>query len=55
MVVPWVLGYPWMLLPFVFPLIRTFLFAGKPMRPMKAGILEIVGSVQFIVVSWVVF
>ena len=55
MVVPWGLGYPWMMLPFVFPLIRTFLFAGKQMRPMKAGILEIIGSVQFMVVSWIVF
>jgi hypothetical protein len=53
--VPWACGYPWMMLPFVFPLIRTILFAGKQIRPMKAGILEIVGSVQFIVVSWVVF
>lgn len=55
LVVPWACGYPWMTLPFVFPLIRTFLFTGKQMRPMKAGILEIFGSVQFIVVSWVVF
>lgn len=54
MVVPWACGYPWMTLPFVFPLIRTLLFAGKSMRPMKAGILEIMGSVQFIVMSWVV-
>ncbi|MFD0618469.1 YwiC-like family protein [Paenibacillus sp. GCM10027629] len=53
--VPWVCGYPWMTLPFVFPLIRTLLFAGKQVRPMKAGILEIIGAVQFIVISWIVF
>lgn len=55
LIVPWAIGYPWMTLPFAFPLLRTLLFAGKPMRPMKAGILEIIGSVQFIVVSWIVY
>ncbi|WP_343224441.1 YwiC-like family protein [Paenibacillus sp. ACRRX] len=53
--VSWACGYPWMTLPFVIPLIRTFLLAGKQMRPMKAGIFEIMGAVQFIVISWIVF
>jgi len=29
--------------------------AGKQVRPMKVGILEIIGAVQFIVKSWIVF
>ncbi len=27
----------------------------KQVRPMKSGILEIIGAVQFIVISWIVF
>lgn len=53
--IPWACGYPWMTLPFIIPLIRTLLLAGKQIKPMKAGIIEIIGSVQFIVISWIVF
>lgn len=53
--IPWLLGMLWMTIPYVFPLIRTFLFTGKAMKPMKAGILEIVGSVQFLVISWIIY
>ncbi|MFC7679968.1 YwiC-like family protein [Paenibacillus sp. GCM10028914] len=55
LIVPIVLGQPWMILPFLFPLIRTFLFSGKTMRPMKVGIMEIIGAVQFIIISWIVY
>lgn len=55
LIIPWLVGHLWMTLPFVFPLVRTFLFAGKQMKPMKAGIMEIVGAVQFIVISWIVY
>jgi len=53
--IPWACGDPWMTLPFIIPLIRTLLFAGKKIKPMRAGIIEIIGSVQFIVISWIVF
>lgn len=53
--VPWILGMPWMTIPYIFPLIRTFLFTGKAMKPMKAGILEIIGSVQFLVISSIIY
>lgn len=55
LLVPWILGQPWMILPFLYPLIRTFLFSGKSMRPMKAGIIEIIGTLQFIIISWLVY
>lgn len=55
LIVPILLGQPWMILPFIFPLIRTFLFSGKTMRPMKVGIMEIIGAVQFIIISWIVY
>lgn len=53
--IPFLLGQPWMALPFIFPLVRTYLFSGKPMRPMKAGILEVIGALQFIIFSWLVY
>lgn len=31
LIVPVLLGQPWMILPFLFPLVRTFLFSGKTM------------------------
>ncbi|WP_211748688.1 YwiC-like family protein [Paenibacillus sp. Marseille-Q4541] len=55
LIVPILLGQPWMILPYVFPLIRTFLFSGTTMRPMKVGIMEIIGAVQFIIISWLVY
>lgn len=55
LIIPILLGQPWMILPFIFPLIRTFLFSGKTMRPMKVGIMEIIGAVQFIIISWIVY
>lgn len=55
LLIPLLLGHPLMLLPFIYPLIRTFLFSGKAMRPMKAGIVEIIGAVQFLIISWIVY
>jgi len=53
--IPWLLGYPLLILPFLFPLVRTFIFGGRALRPMKAGILEIVGSVQFLLLTVYIF
>lgn len=53
--IPFILGQPWMVLPFIFPLVRAFLYAGKSMKPMKAGILEVIGALQFIIISWFVY
>ena len=47
LVLPIFFGNPWMCLPFLFPFIKTLLYSGKVMKPMKVGIIEIVGSVQF--------
>lgn len=51
LVVPFLLGRPWLALAFVFPALRTFIFAGKKMKPMKVGILEIAGSLQFLILT----
>ncbi|WIV20286.1 YwiC-like family protein [Paenibacillus polygoni] len=53
--IPFILGQPWMVLPYIFPLVRAFLYAGKSMKPMKAGILEVIGALQFIIISWFVY
>ncbi|SCW53083.1 YwiC-like protein [Paenibacillus tianmuensis] len=47
----WAGGYPWMILAYAFSAARAFAFAGKPIRPWKAGIIEIVGAVQFVILS----
>ncbi|AZK46374.1 YwiC-like family protein [Paenibacillus lentus] len=52
---PWLLGLPWMMIAYLFPLIRTLAFAGKTLRPMKVGIIEIIGSVQFLLLAIAVF
>lgn len=51
LVLPIFFGNPWMCLPFLFPFIKTLLYSGKVMKPMKVGIIEIVGSVQFLLLS----
>ncbi|MEC0369466.1 YwiC-like family protein [Paenibacillus chibensis] len=43
--------HPWMCMPFLYPLIKTVIYAGKPMKPMKVGVMEIIGSVQFLILS----
>lgn len=49
--VPLVMLHPWMCLPFLYPLVKTLIYAGKQMKPMKVGIMEIIGSVQFLILS----
>lgn len=49
--VPWIVGNPWMAAAYIFSLLRTFLYAGKVLRPMKVGIIEIIGSVQFLILA----
>lgn len=51
---PLLLGLPWMVIAYLFPLIRTFVFAGKTLRPMKVGIIEIIGSVQYLLLAIIV-
>lgn len=47
----WAAGHPWMFFAYIYSIARTFAFAGKPMRPWKVGIIEIVGAMQFLVLS----
>ncbi len=51
LVIPWLIGYPWMTIPYVLSAVRAFLFAGKPLRPSQAGILEIACVLQFLLLS----
>lgn len=46
---------PWFVLPLAFSAFRAFMWGGKTIQPMKAGIIEIVGSVLFLVLSVIVF
>ncbi|MEK4119087.1 YwiC-like family protein [Paenibacillus sp. FSL W8-0919] len=52
--VPLILGLPWLAAAFLFPLCRSWLFSGKVIKPMKVGIIEIIGSVQFLGISMMV-
>lgn len=49
--VPALLWSPWMMAPYIFPAYRTFKYAGHVLRPMKVGIIEIIGAVQFLVLA----
>ncbi|MBO9598194.1 MAG: YwiC-like family protein, partial [Cohnella sp.] len=51
LIVPWTIGFPLLTLPFVYSAVRAFIYGGTSMRPMKAGIIEIVGSIQFLALS----
>ena len=51
LLIPFVMGLPWMSIAYVFSAGRTFLFAGKILRPWKVGIIEIIGSLQFLILS----
>ncbi len=48
--VPLLFGNPWLSLAYLFPLLRALKFSGTSMKPMKVGILETVGAVQFLIV-----
>lgn len=52
--VPLILGLPWLAAAFLFPLCRSWLFSGKVIKPMNVGIIEIIGSVQFLGISMMV-
>ncbi|OAB45306.1 YwiC-like family protein [Paenibacillus glacialis] len=49
--IPMVLGNPWMMIGYVFPLVRSFALAGKQIKPTKVGIIEIVGAIQFLLLA----
>ncbi|WP_458464041.1 YwiC-like family protein [Paenibacillus sp.] len=49
--IPIVIGYPWMSLAYVYSVVRTFIYAGRTLRPMKVGMIEIIGAVQFLLWS----
>jgi hypothetical protein len=51
LLIPWVLGNPWMGCVYLFATVRTFALAGKVIRPMKVGIIEIIGAVQFLILT----
>lgn len=51
LIVPVIIGFPWLTLPFVFSVVRAFAYAGKAMKPWKVGIIEIIGAVQFLLLS----
>ncbi|WP_391573567.1 YwiC-like family protein [Cohnella sp.] len=55
LIVPLALGSPFMTIPFVFPAVRAFAYAGKAMRPAKVGIMEIVGALQFLILTVLLF
>ncbi|MUG45985.1 YwiC-like family protein [Paenibacillus woosongensis] len=51
LIIPWLLGLPWMTIAYLFPLARTIAYAGKTLRPMKVGIIEIISSVQYLLLT----
>lgn len=51
LIVPSIAGNVWMTIPYLLSVLRTWLFAGKSLRPMMVGIIEIVCVVQFLIVA----
>ena len=49
--IPLAVGIPWMFLAFLYSTVRTFTFGGEIQRPWKVGIIEIIGAVQFLILS----
>ncbi|MHA0855423.1 YwiC-like family protein [Paenibacillus sp. CMAA1364] len=54
MIAPWLVGMPWMMLSYACALVRSFVYGGKQMRPMKVGIIEIVSVLFFLIVAVIV-
>lgn len=46
---------PLLVLPYAFSTVRTFVWGGKVVPPMKVGIIEIIGSVLFLILSILIF
>jgi hypothetical protein len=51
LVLPWVAGYPWMIAAYGFSALKAWIYTGKALRPWKVGVMEIVGSILFLVAS----
>lgn len=51
LVIPWLIGYPLLALPFIFPFLRVLIYGGRAVIPKKAGVLEIIGVTQFSVLT----
>lgn len=51
LIIPWIVGYPLIILSYLYPASRAFIFVGKSLRPWKVGVIEIVGTVQFLLIS----
>lgn len=55
LVIPWMLWSPLMIVPYLFSTFRAFVYGGKLIRPMKVGIIEIISSVIFLVLTLIWF
>lgn len=44
---PLAVDQPLMVIPFLFPVVRAWVFAGRPLRPMTVGLIELAGALQF--------
>lgn len=53
--VPLALGYPNLAFAFLFPLARALALAGRAMRPMTIGMIEIGGAAQFLILAVLLF
>jgi len=51
LLVPFAAGYPLMTIAYLFASVRAFVYAGRTMRPMKVGMIEIAGVVFFLAFS----
>jgi hypothetical protein len=51
LVIPWTMGYPLMIFSYVYSVVRAYLLVGKQIRPWKVGIIEIVSTVQFLLLA----
>ncbi|GAA0349332.1 YwiC-like family protein [Bacillus horti] len=51
LLVPILIGFLGMVVPYIFSTIKAFVYGGKPMKPSRAGIIEIIGVVQFLILS----
>ncbi|MGD0035040.1 YwiC-like family protein [Paenibacillus illinoisensis] len=49
LIIPVIAGYPWMSLAYIYSAVRAFVYAGRTLRPMKVGMIEIAGAVQFLI------
>lgn len=51
MIVPILLGRPWLFIPYIYSLVCLYRWGGNKIKPIQIGIIEIGNAIQFLLLT----